>query len=294
MSKVHNEGKWAEARKRCRLSEDEVRAAREMGLNPLSLIKNIPNASQRWKAPVGEWIRAMYEKRYGRPLAGPAVSPRLPGDGVREPDPPDGEPDFFEDIFGADDGPPGSREIAEENARMVRRQREFRRAAEYVTTAFAGVPEMERVVLIGSAAVPLKKEVPRFKRFRRAGVAIWHECNDVDLAVWVSSLDRLKDLQRARGRALNDLFAEAEIGVAHHQVDIFLMEDGSDRYLGRLCGCGVCPKGKRECETPGCGSALFLQQLADFKWRPSALVPAGAVTLFDRAARIDADEDCPF
>lgn len=36
--------------------------AKEMGLNPLSLIKNIPNKSQLWKAPVEEWIRDMYEK----------------------------------------------------------------------------------------------------------------------------------------------------------------------------------------------------------------------------------------
>jgi len=37
--------------------------AKEMGLNPQSLIKNIPNKSQLWKAPVEEWVRDMYEKR---------------------------------------------------------------------------------------------------------------------------------------------------------------------------------------------------------------------------------------
>jgi hypothetical protein len=84
MSKVHDESKWAEAKRLCRLSEDELRAAREMGLNPQSLIKNIPNHSERWKAPVGEWIRAMYEKRYGRPVGGRTVPPRPPDAGPRD------------------------------------------------------------------------------------------------------------------------------------------------------------------------------------------------------------------
>ena len=34
---------WAEAKKRCRLNEEDIKIAKEMGLNPRSLIKNIPN-----------------------------------------------------------------------------------------------------------------------------------------------------------------------------------------------------------------------------------------------------------
>lgn len=34
---------WAEAKKKCRLGEEEIRMAKEMGLNPKSLIKNIPS-----------------------------------------------------------------------------------------------------------------------------------------------------------------------------------------------------------------------------------------------------------
>lgn len=35
----------------------------EMGLNPKSLIKNIPNKNEHWKAPVKDWIYDMYDKR---------------------------------------------------------------------------------------------------------------------------------------------------------------------------------------------------------------------------------------
>ena len=37
--------------------------AKEMGLNPKSLIKNIPNPKEQWKLPVKEWLHEMYEDR---------------------------------------------------------------------------------------------------------------------------------------------------------------------------------------------------------------------------------------
>lgn len=54
---------WIEAKKRCRLNVETVRMAKEMGLNPRSLIKNIPNKSESWKKPVYLWIREMYQER---------------------------------------------------------------------------------------------------------------------------------------------------------------------------------------------------------------------------------------
>jgi hypothetical protein len=39
--------------------------AKKLGLNPTSLIKNIPSPKQQWKVPVEEWVREMYRRRYG-------------------------------------------------------------------------------------------------------------------------------------------------------------------------------------------------------------------------------------
>ena len=39
--------------------------ARELGLNPRSLIKNIPSPDQQWKLPVKQWIHELYEKKTG-------------------------------------------------------------------------------------------------------------------------------------------------------------------------------------------------------------------------------------
>jgi hypothetical protein len=178
---------------------------------------------------------------------------------------------------------PNDKDVSEENRAMKRRQAELRRAAEAVAEELAKLPQVEKVVLFGSVAVPLEKEVPRFREFRRAGIAIDHECKDVDLAVWVSDLDHLRALQKARGRALNELFQAEEIGVAHHQVDVFLMEPRSDRYLGRLCDFGQCPKEKkRDCLVEGCGRKPFLRQHEEFTFRPDSLAPDRSVVLFDR------------
>jgi hypothetical protein len=193
-------------------------------------------------------------------------------------------------------GPPDSREIAQQDERLLRRQREFRLAADYAARAFAEFAEVQKVVLFGSVAVPLHKEVPRFREYRRAGIAVYHECKDVDLAVWLTDLGNLHALGKARSRAVNQLLAETGIGVAHHQIDVFVMEPGTDRYLGRLCTFGECPKGKPECLAPGCGATLFLQQHARFTLRSDALQPDRTVILFDRAkgTGVADDELIPF
>jgi hypothetical protein len=124
---------------------------------------------------------------------------------------------------------------------------------------------VEKVVLFGSVACPLREEKPRYRQYRRAGELILHECKDIDLAVWLSDSDCLRALQKARSKALNKLWQEQRIGVAHHQVDIFIMEPGSDRYLERLCSYNQCPKGKPECRVTDCGSTPLVRQHEDFK-----------------------------
>jgi hypothetical protein len=174
------------------------------------------------------------------------------------------------------------RQIDEENSAMLTRQARFRIAAGVVTDALARFPEVERIALIGSVARPLWKEVPRFSEFRRERVEIWHECKDVDLAVWLNRLDRLRELNRARNLAAQGIHARMGFSVANHEVEIFLLEPGSDRYLGRLCKFAQCPKGKRACEVPGCGSQAFLQQYASFVFWPNTLHRDRSILLYHR------------
>jgi len=56
---------WAEAQRRCRLSDEAMQMAKAMGLSPRSLIKNIPSPKEPWKAPVEDWVRTISGKRHG-------------------------------------------------------------------------------------------------------------------------------------------------------------------------------------------------------------------------------------
>jgi hypothetical protein len=175
--------------------------------------------------------------------------------------------------------------IEEEDRYLLRQQHDFRRAADIVTDALMHFEEVEAIAVIGSVAKPLWKEVPRFREFRNAGIEVWHECKDLDLAVWISSQDRLGALRRARDRALREGY-ESRTGpsTANHQVEIFLIEPGSYRYLGRLCNFNACPKGKPECLVPGCGAIPFNKRIAAFVPHADLLASATYATLYRRGS----------
>jgi hypothetical protein len=298
---------WAEAKRRCRLNLEDIRMAKEVGLNPRSLIKNIPSPNRRWKLPVKQWIHKLYEGKTGKPavtkrhnsqtlkrkhaadalvpLQVYAGGPGLTGNSDNSPHPTITDWDEYAGALWDDDNPLGLsepplyREIWRENQRARKRQDDFRLAARYVAQACGQITGVEKVVLFGSVACPLREEKPRYRQYRRAGVLMLHECKDIDLAVWLSDSDCLRALQKARSKALNKLWQKQRIGVAHHQVDIFIMEPGSDRYLGRLCSYNQCPKGKPECRVTDCGSTPLLRQHEDFKLHTSALMPGKSTVL---------------
>lgn len=174
--------------------------------------------------------------------------------------------------------------IEEQNRYLLERQRQFRVAADVVTEAWTAFPEIEAVAVIGSVAKPLWKEIPRFSDFRRERIEVWHECGDLDLALWIDRQDRLDEIRKASSRALNRAYESGlGISVVGHQLDVFLFEPVSNRYLGRLCSFSRCPKGKRDCLTPGCGAVPFNKVVADFVPRPDLLAPAQDGMLYRRS-----------
>jgi hypothetical protein len=164
------------------------------------------------------------------------------------------------------------REIEEQNRIFEKKRESLRRAGERVAEEFGKLDFVYKVVLFGSIAKPPYKEVPRF---RGAGVKLWHESKDVDLLVWVSDIAQLDALRLARGRAVNLHQLEAASkcwpGVPHHQVDVFLLEEGTNRYRGNLCIFGTCPKGHAECNDAGCGAQSFLRIYEGFHFDRNAL-----------------------
>ena len=82
--------------------------------------------------------------------------------------------------------------------------------------------------------------------------------------------------------AVERLWQDKELGVAHHQVDIFLF-NATGTYVGRLCHFNECPKYKTESRVPKCWEVPFLQQHEDFKFDSAeALRPGRIHVLFER------------
>jgi predicted nucleotidyltransferase len=145
--------------------------------------------------------------------------------------------------------------LTDDDRFILLRYDHFRAAAGYIAAAFASVATVRRVALFGSVASSPRTESAG-RRTRRTHI---HEPKDVDLAVWIDNTTDLDRLRVLRSRAVNQLWNEREIGVAHHQVDVFLL-DSAGHYLGRLCCFNQCPKHKPECRAVGCGKLPFLRQ----------------------------------
>jgi hypothetical protein len=290
---------WHEAQRRCRLSGEEVRMAKELGFQPKSLIKNIPSRAEQWKAPVNEWVRSLYEQKIGskKPAAVSAPVVRSSGPRVVEfrnpdnpwpdhPEIPDLPPIEMDDIFEDENSPferPSDEDIDEQDGLLLRRQRLFRWAAQSVAVAVSELAEVGKVAAFGAVARPLETEVPRFREFRRHQIEVFHECADLDLAIWFNDFGDLKNLKRAIGQGLRMVQNTPYGGVAHHQLDVHLFDAASGDYRGRLCSFGECPKArKRECLVPNCGAHLFLRQLAGYRFSPGRFEGESRVMLFDR------------
>ena len=67
---ANTEDLWEQAKHKCRLNEDDIARAKRLGLNPKSLMKNTPNKSELWKAPVKEWLLEIEAKRYRKTVNG--------------------------------------------------------------------------------------------------------------------------------------------------------------------------------------------------------------------------------
>ena len=58
---AYSEQLWQDAKKKCRLTDEDIARAKRLGLNPRSLIKNIPSKSEPWKAPVSACFQKIEE-----------------------------------------------------------------------------------------------------------------------------------------------------------------------------------------------------------------------------------------
>src|SRR5438874_8672702 len=72
---------WPEAKKLCRLNQNDIAMAKNLGFRPDTLVRARPDPKQKWKLPVKYWIQELHSTRFGyirgeKPL--PAAPPSAP------------------------------------------------------------------------------------------------------------------------------------------------------------------------------------------------------------------------
>ena len=55
---------WTDAKKRYKLTDEHIRMAKELGLNPKKFGSYAPNKQELWKEPLPEFIEKIYAKRF--------------------------------------------------------------------------------------------------------------------------------------------------------------------------------------------------------------------------------------
>ena len=61
----HSEKAWQDAKKRYHLSNETIRMAKKLGLNPKKFGSLANHKQEPWKEPLPDFIRHLYQKRFG-------------------------------------------------------------------------------------------------------------------------------------------------------------------------------------------------------------------------------------
>ena len=164
----------------------------------------------------------------------------------------------------------------------LKRYKDFCYAAVEMAKHLTDFPEVEKIALFGSLAKPpYRKRLPIRKR-------IWtfHNPRDIDLAVWLSSLENLGDMRKALVALVKDITQKVP-GLCEGSIELFVFDSKSSKYLGRVCHYRECPRQGMECMTKGCGKPKHLKKMADFKLVPDAVSRLYSQLLFERHPTVE-------
>lgn len=298
----HSPRQWRDFRDSGLLSERHVQMAIGLEMRADSLIDAHKKAADGKGLLLLEWLEDRYFAKFGTyaPVdddATAAAQSEHPAQHSLAPDPfeiveallADDEDEsalenLGEHIREADENAPVSHgEIAEADREQLKRHENFRKAARALSQRLQTLPEVQKVVLFGSVALPLWKEVPRFSRLRNKRIKIYHECANIDIAVWLTTPERAPDIRKLVSSTVNDLNdLGTNLSIAHHVFSVHLVDTATTRYHGMVCHYGQCPKGKRECLVPGCGDSKFVRVLEHFELKPARLNSHNSQVLFER------------
>jgi len=173
-----------------------------------------------------------------------------------------------------------------ENKNALKRHQSFITVALELATRLSEHTEIERISLFGSLAKPPVLEPhPYSEHLRNRGVHIFHSPMDIDLAIWLSSLDNLGAIRKTMTKTVRDMSDKA-IGLCDGSVELFVFDHQSGKYLGRVCHFSKCPR-YTNCSIQGCGMPKHLKIKEDFVLYPDAVSRVNSEILFERTGAVE-------
>jgi len=174
-----------------------------------------------------------------------------------------------------------------ENKSALKQHQSFIAVALRLAERLIEYPEVERIALFGSLAKPPVLEPhPYSKHLRDRGVHIFHSPKDIDLAIWLSSVDNLGTIRKTMTKTVTDM-TEQTIGLCDGAVELFVFDHLSGKYLGRVCHFNKCPKEHIDCLIQGCGTPKHLKTMRDFVFHPEAISRVNSEVLFERTPTVN-------
>ena len=160
-------------------------------------------------------------------------------------------------------------------------------AGRKIAAKVAEIPSVLKISLIGSIA----KAVIERQQEEGDNLSKSERFKDFDLAIWVTDMKDLRLIEKAIGQGLRVGSDERGTGIGGSEVDTFLIEPYTNKFLGFLCKYNQCPKPsvgfagkktkKKDCLLNGCGDPAFLKQFPGFCFFPDALNENRIVSLYE-------------
>jgi len=171
---------------------------------------------------------------------------------------------------------------SDEDKNALKQYQSFIAVAKELAERLITHSDIERIALFGSLArPPVLEPHPYSKRLRNRGIHIFHTPKDIDLAIWLSSLDNLGKIRKTMTQTISDLTKRTP-GLCDGSVEMFVFDHQSGQYLGRVCHFNQCPKGHSDCVDKDCGEPKYLKIMKGFVLSPDAVSRVNSQLLFER------------
>ena len=167
---------------------------------------------------------------------------------------------------------------ADADQHALRRYRDYIGIATLLAERLGTFQEVTKIALFGTLAQPPYRE-PHPKK---EGVLRLHFPENIDLAIWVSSLENLERFWRIRSLLLPKI-CDQRIKVTAIPIELHLFSAQTSEYLGCVCRHRHCPHKTLPCrQTSECGNPQHLKITLDFVSATESFSEKHCLRLFER------------